>query len=51
MKEREKEKRNTLKMFNELKKIDINLKDLIENAKALKIKKDYEEFMEKRIMF
>ena len=42
MKEREKEKRNALKMFNELKKMDIDLKDLIENAKALKIKKDYE---------
>ena len=48
MAEKEKEKKILMKKFNELVKLDINLDDVIENAKQLKIKRDYENLFGKK---
>ena len=48
MAEKEKEKKILMKKFNELVKLDINLDDAIENAKQLKIKRDYENLFGKK---
>ena len=48
MKEKEKEKKILMKKFNELVKLDINLDDVIENAKQLKIKRDLKIYLERK---
>ena len=48
MAEKEKEKKILMKKFNELVKLDINLDDVIENAKQLKIKRDLKIYLERK---
>ena len=46
--QKKKKKEILMKKFNELVKLDINLDDVIENAKQLKIKRDYENLFGKK---